>query len=750
MKPTYKLSILLFTIITIIQPSIAFGQIRDTIVVPDNVNEDLIEDFIQNQQGDEEFDFNTLFEQLETYRRKPLNLNKATREELEELRLLTDQQVASLLNHRATAGELLAIQELQSVPGFDAQTLERVLPFVRVSGGVDDYNMPIHKMALKGNNELFLRFRTFLEDKKGYNVSDTGQNRYLGDPNTYYVRFRHQYENRLSYGITAEKDPGEEFFKGSNAKTGFDFLSAHFYLYKYNKFIQSLALGDYSVNMGQGLIIYQGFGSGKGSATTSIRRGGRPINKYSSLLEYEFNRGIGGTFNLTDRIELTTFASYRKRDGNIGFAKDSVSNNIQDPTELENPDSEQFDELTTSPEEYNYYSEPDLSALPSSGLHRTASEIAKKHTINQLSGGGTIKYKGNRWHIAANALYNKLDKPLLPSDQLYRKYVFSGDRLLNTSLDYSLTHQNFNFFGETAISDNGGFATMNGLLVGADRTTTFALVHRYYSKDYQAFNPNGFGEGGNTNNEHGLYVGVEAKPNNNWIVNSYFDFFKHDWLKFRVDAPSQGMDYLTRITYFQKRKMKIYGQFRQRHKQRNAADNLTPTDFLADTKQTNILFQFENKINKFLELRNRLAFSRFDNGTGKISKGYLVYQDVIYKPMAPLHVSARIALFETDDYDSRIYAYENDILNSFSVPPYYNRGTRFYVALRYRGIRGLVAEARFAQTYYNNVQTIGTGLEEIKGQVRSEVKLQLKYQFGKYDYETFDGGSDEFVPVDGF
>jgi hypothetical protein len=713
---------------------------RDTLApVGDEVNEDLIEDFIQNQLGDEEFDFNTLFEQLEYYKRRPLNLNTAERQELEDLRLLTDQQVNSLLNYRQTAGDLLAIQELQTIPGFDNQTIERILPYVRVTGGVDDYNLPLHKMLYQGNNEVYLRFRTFLEEKKGYK---TGA--YRGDPNTYYVRFRHQYENRLSYGITAEKDPGEEFFKGSNAKTGFDFLSAHLYLYKYNKFVQALALGDYSVNMGQGLIMYQGFATGKGSATTSIRRGGRPIKQYTSLLEYEFNRGVGGTFNLTDKLELTAFASYRPRDGNIGFGQDSVNTEVVDPLEEENPDSPIYEELLTTSEETNYYLEPDLSTLPSSGLHRTKNEIVKKNTINQFSSGGTLKYKGNNWHIAGNVLYNKLDKPLLASEQLYRKYVFYGDHLLNASLDYSYVHQNFNFFGETAMSDNGGLATFNGLLIGLDRTANLAIAHRYYAKDYQAFSPNGFGEGGNTNNEHGVYTGVEVKPNNNWIINGYFDYYKHDWVKYRTDAPSYGYDYLGRVTYFQKRKMTIYGQFRQRMKQRNASDNVTAADILADTKRTDVLFQFSNKVTKFLELRNRLSFSRFDNGDGHISRGYMAYQDVIFKPMMPLHVMARIAIFETDDYDSRIYAYENDILNSFSVPPYYNRGTRFYLVLRYRGLPKTIVEGRFAQTYYNNVETIGTGNEEIQGKVRSEVKLQIKYQFGKYDFQSPDTDFEQF------
>ena len=108
----------------------------------------------------------------------------------------------------------------------------------------------------------------------------------------------------------------------------------------------------------------------------------------------------------------------------------------------------------------------------------------------------------------------------------------------------------------------------------------------------------------------------------------------------------------------------------------------------------------------------------------------MIYQDVIYKPVGlPIQFSTRLALFDTYDYNSRIYAYENDLLYNFSVPALYNRGTRFYLNVRYTGIRNLSIEGRYAITDYSNVETIGSGLEEINGSKRSEIKAQLKYTF---------------------
>ena len=111
--------------------------------------------------------------------------------------------------------------------------------------------------------------------------------------------------------------------------------------------------------------------------------------------------------------------------------------------------------------------------------------------------------------------------------------------------------------------------------------------------------------------------------------------------------------------------------------------------------------------------------------------GYLIYQDIIYKPaVIPLDLSARFAVFNTDDFDTRLYAYENDVLYSFSVPAYFYQGMRFYLQAKYDIIPGLGVWFRIAQSYYLNRQTIGSELDEIQGNTRTEIKVQIRYRFG--------------------
>jgi hypothetical protein len=120
---------------------------------------------------------------------------------------------------------------------------------------------------------------------------------------------------------------------------------------------------------------------------------------------------------------------------------------------------------------------------------------------------------------------------------------------------------------------------------------------------------------------------------------------------------------------------------------------------------------------------------RYKNPDGKISAGFLVYQDVLIRPENKAYnLTFRYAIFDTDDYDSRIYAYENDVLYAFSIPGYFYKGNRFYVLLKWEILDNLDFWFRFAQTFYSNQTTISSGLEQIDGNVKSEVKVQLRWK----------------------
>lgn len=684
------------------------AQTTDTLPsepIPD-LSEQRLEDLLQDAESESDFDFNTLFEDLAGYRRNPINLNKATEPQLRDLGLLSDVQISNILNYRDRMNGFIAIYELQAVKGLDLESIRRILPFVTLNADVDDLQTSLREMIGNGDNEVYLRWSRILEQQRGYRplTENPDSTPYLGSPDQLYLRYRHTYNNRLSYGFTAEKDRGEEFFKGSN-KQGFDFYSVHLFVRDYNKRIKAVALGDYVASFGQGLILFAGFGYGKSALVTSVRRGGRTLRQYTSVNEATFLRGAATTIAISDKLEFTALASWRKRDGNLVATQDTTDVGFDD----------EFTQFTS----FNL-----------NGLHRTAGEIADKNVIGHAVTGGSLKWKADKGHIAANVLYHRLDKVLTLTPRIYNRYFFQSDRLTNISIDYSWRYRNLTFFGETAASDNGAIATINGLLTTLDRRVNLAIVQRAYPRDFQALLGNPFGETAGGRNENGVYVGMEFYPGKSWIVSAYYDVWTHPWLRSTVDAPSRGHEYRLRLTYFQKRRLDLYAEVRNEIKDINVDvfDENLKAVLPQQRLQARVHCAFQ--VSKALEWRGRIDWGTTDNAINNRQQGFGIYQDLLYAPIGfPISFTTRLAYFDTDGYQVRFYNYENGLLFNFSVPPYYNQGSRFYLNVRYKGIRNVTLEARYARTYWANQTTIGSGLESTGQPTRSELAAQMKVAF---------------------
>jgi len=672
----------------------AFSQQEDSLV---NSASNVLEDYVENQEL-ESFDYNTIFENLEAFRSHPININTASREDLRQLIFLTEQQIDQIVEHRNRYGKFLLPEELQVVPSLDIESIRLMSPFITLGAGANLKKFVLSDQFKGAKQNVFLKWERTLEKKDGYVPRDDRLTPYVGSPNYLYLRYRFNNSNRMMMGFTAEKDAGEAFFKSPNQK-GFDFYSGFIFIKDLNSTINYLAIGDYSVSFGQGLILHNDFGAGKSSFVMGIKKGGRPIRPYSSVNEVNYFRGAAVNIDVTENSTFTIFGS-----------RNDLAGSIQIDT-LENDGFEFF------------------GSIRQDGLHRTESEILTKNTIQQHNAGASYKMNLGNLGLGLNGLYTSLSKPLLPSDELYKKYYFSGDKLLNGSVDFSYSKYSYNLFGEFAYSDNGGKAWLVGLLTSISPKVDVSLLFRDYDKDYQVLNANAFADGSQPINERGLYGGILINPNKHFRISSYFDFWKHPWLRFRKDAPSTGKEFFVKLEYIKKRKYNLYLQYRVEQKQENYEQEGKKIDGLTDLWLHRLRLHFSHKYNKSLEFRNRIEFSYYRKGELN-SKGYIVYQDIIYKPIAnPFSMTTRFALFDTDDFNSRIYTYENDILYEYGIPFFQNKGSRFYVNFRYNLTRWLTAEFRYSRTHYTNVDHISSGYEEILGNNKTDLKAQLKFSF---------------------
>jgi len=105
----------------------------------------------------------------------------------------------------------------------------------------------------------------------------------------------------------------------------------------------------------------------------------------------------------------------------------------------------------------------------------------------------------------------------------------------------------------------------------------------------------------------------------------------------------------------------------------------------------------------------------------------MVFQDVQYSPVKiPLNLSARLAWFNTESYNSRIYAYENDLLYTFAVPAFFGKGFRGYLNLKYKISEKAEIWFKLANTWQSGAESISSGYNEIGGNQKTELKFQLR------------------------
>ena len=681
--------------------ALAFGtmqaQVRDTLLpeVPADILENLLE---QQESEDGDFNNNDFLEDLEQLMKRKINLNNTSVPELMRTNVLTEMQALSIINYFANYGPLKSIYELKGVVGLDKNTIDLLLPYVTVA----DADAPLYSLKdqlTKGRHSIIYRYQQTLERAAGFNPADTstegaGSNRYAGDRTRQFFRYRYQFLNGISYGFTMEKDPGEMYFN-PDIKLRVDYVSAHLYLENKGPF-RFIALGDYEINLGQGLLCWQSFGVGKSIAVNNIKRTAQAIRPHTSVVENNFFRGAAASI-VRKNFEVLAFASFNQRDASISVL-------------------DTLDEIL------------EVSSLQTSGLHRTPTERASRNAIDLFTTGGRVGWKGRRAQVYLNSTYNRLSTPLVRDDQPYNRFAFSGKELFNASLDYSYLGNKFNFFGESAVSQNGGTAFLHGLTLRPAPSVTLSLVHRSYARNFHTLFGDSFSEGTTPVNEQGLYGGISFKVHRKVMVNSYADIYRFPWLRFRLDQPNTGgLDIMHEWVYRHNRQLEFYARFRWETKARNAPDDAAPLDYATMTKRSSLRLNMTYRANDSWTFRTRGEWSFFNDGFTGLQRGYLFYQDLGYNhPSGRWNINARYAIYKVDNFDARIYAFENDVLYYFSIPALLGTGSRVYVVTRLKLSRRVDIWLRYAQTFRNDVAQIGSGLEMLPGNTRSDIRAQVR------------------------
>ena len=619
------------------------------------------------------------WEELETlfmYRiRHPLNINSAGREELEGLHLLTDFQIASLLEYRNRSGHILSRAELQLVNGFDAASVSLIAPLITFGEGstTDD---DTYFAGKRGRDTLAWYKKAMAELYVKWWWKESSEE-WLGPDFYSQIKFKGDYNNRFKLGFTAEKDAGEMLFPGmlgggtaggGNAGPGgkavpaVDFLSGYIMandipLWRKMKLSNPVA-GDYAVRIGQGLVVWNGISFGGGSTVQGVYRKGAQLNPYTSSDENDFMRGAGATlrrnFSVGKGIGATVFFSLKDVDARIKDGK--------------------------------------YTSLKTDGLHNTESTLQTWKTLGELVYGASVQYWDHKIKVGLNWAGYGYDAHNGRNVQEYNKYQMYDGQWGNFSIDLNAVWGGRRVFLEAACDYGWSIAVLGGMTFRR-RGWDCAATLRSYSKSYIAPYARAYSTISSCSNQNGL--NLVAQKNIGWgkRLSCGVDAVHYPWKRYGVPEESGAVKVWCRLEQEGEKvdwNMKLYGR----------ADTYE-TDFKCGVKGY-LCYDAAS----WLQVKVRSEAVTVDGiGWGAAAGTDLVATAMRGRLRGVLHG----AYYNCKEWNCRLYMYEYDLPLSYSSRLQYGEGFASYALL--------------------SCKIRGSGTVFLKGDSSGKVKVGLKMRF---------------------
>jgi len=644
----------------------------------------------------------------------PVNLNTASRQELFLIPGISDRNVNAILEWR-TDNTFTAIDDMVKVPGIGPVTAGRIRPWVTV--GPQRTTSTRSRRSGNGRHfgaQQFFRYQQSFPAASGYIDSNENPAPYAGSPSRLYHR-QTVHANRFSANLTQVKLPGEPY----DPPHGFDFTSAHL-AYNGTGILRKVIIGDYSARFGQGLVLWNSSSFGKGGpAHTAPFRRSHGITPYRSSGQTAFFRGAAAEV----AVPLPVLT---ENTGNGLFLSILYSSRQRSAVEV-NGD-------TIRPPSNNPY-------------HRTENERLRRNNVRETVMGGNITLAHNHGNLGITWTSFKLNRPVVPHPN---SSPMQGSPHQAMGIDGIFRTGPFRIFGEYARSTGAAYEAgrmvssthrnswATGIMTSFPVEADWIFAVRNYQPGYWAAYANGFGEGtAIPSNQSGWYLGTRLRPVQGLQLFLFLDRFRFPEPSRGNTRPVHGWDSMFHIQYRYRPGMEY--QVRIRYKERSAEVDILD-DFhrrnraAAVSGRLNGRFQMSWQIHPRLLVRSRydavmtslsrVSGSIFLNGTG-----VAVSKTVRWQPSNALRFHLGWALFDTDDFSSRIYLYEFDLTHVMTSRMLSGLGRHSYAVMRFQPFSWLLTELKYARIRYFDRPAVGSGNDQTAGPVRSELGIQFRLSY---------------------
>ncbi len=612
----------------------------------------------------DEQDVQHLGEEIEYLRDHPVNVAGATYSELIRIPFVSPLLAEAIIMFSDTV-VITSVEQLRSVPLMTPVLFERLLPFITVEQpAAGSYSVMFLPERFASRSRIERRLQT----TKGFN-----EKKFLGDEYSSYQRLKLKNTNLEMAGLF-EKDAGEVYDDG---------LVAGYVHLKNISFIKNIVLGNYTLSGGQGLVFAKNISSTKGSDVVGqTRKRGSGISPSISTDEFRYFQGVAARIG-SEHYSITGFYSGRDLSASID------SNDV-----------------TTS--------------FFTSGLYRTTNDLARRNRIREKVTGGKFDYLFDPHSTVSFAVMNVgYDKFLKPS-----LFDLDGKRSISSvSVSWEAPLLGVMTYGESATNDIERFSKVVGIIFPVSRTLALNYHHRAYTKGYTAPFSRPFGERDNiSDGESGNYLGIEFRTGKA-TINSYIDHFV---LPSTVNGfGSAGKESFLHVAYSFSRQFDL--TFHIRDKIRSQSEIRTIDD---ERHQTNYRIAFTFKVNPKISFTNRMEIVRVSYAPSRYNeRGFLTFLEGTYRGgKNGVGIRSRIIFFDARSYDSRLYQYESDVAGNFSNPPMYGKGIRWYLVAGYELFNDFSLSFKYSETKKLNEVVLGTGDDEIIGNIDNQIAMQLDFQ----------------------
>ena len=453
-----------------------------------------------------------------------------------------------------------------------------------------------------------------------------------------YQRFQMAAHSMASGGFLLEKDPLETNW--SDHFVGFlrTSLGKH----------ASLLVGDYFPAFGQGLLLGLPYILGKSVSPDKIlkTRSGSIRGDVSSLEDHYFRGSVASVS--WKGLNVWLFGSRNAWDARI----DSASG---------------------------------VATLQIPAVH-SGTYLSRKKIVKESLGGVRLEARRRVYSMGLTILRSKFSRPVIG---LKNEWPLRTLNLLG--MDFQARYRILTLTGEWMRHlDRGESFSLGGQVETKAVTWVFAL--RNFGEE--VWNPHGFafGEQGVPQNEKGLYSGFVLRVSPRAQIQSFLDVFLFPKITETAVPNRFGREWAFRWEEKWSSFLRTMLRFAFKEKSDDLWIVKNGWDFekiTAQKRRSKFQVLWWLRPAPFWTFKGHIQAVRAKWIQQLVSplranKGFLFSEELGYIFRSNVRISAGWDLFNTDSYDSRIYAYEPGLPGQFSVEMFYGKGSRIWIGTRWK------------------------------------------------------------------